>query len=188
MSKSFGAGALLYPQTVYMIGTYDEDGTPDVMNAAWGGIAGEDRVAICLDRTHKTTENLKRTRSFTVSPATVDTVVPCDYLGIVSAYKVPDKVARSGLHVERASKVDAPRVKELPLVAECEVVSYDEETEILIGRIVDIVADDSILTDGKIDPVKLRPIAYDASMHGYYAMTEKVGTAWKSGAVLMRRS
>lgn len=188
MSKSFGASALLYPQTVYMIGTYDENGNPDVMNAAWGGIAGEDKVSICLDRSHKTTENFKKTGAFTVSPATVDTVVPCDYLGIVSAYKVPDKVARSGFHVEKASKVNAPRIKELPLVAECEVVSYDDETEILIGRIVDIVADDSILTDGKIDPVKLKPIAYDGSMHGYYAVTEKVGTAWKSGSALMHRS
>lgn len=181
MRKSLGAKTLLYPQVVYIIGTYNEDGTPNAMNAAWGGIMGEDRVAICVDRTHRTTANFKRTGSFTVSPATVDTVVAADYVGIVSGNDVPDKVSRAGFHASKASNVDAPVFDELPLAAECEVVCYDEETEVLIGRIVDISADESVMTDSKIDPAKLRPIAYDPGMHGYYSMSEKVGSAFRDG-------
>ncbi len=188
MRTSLKAKTLLYPQPVYIIGTYDEDGTPNAMNAAWGGIMGEDKVSICIDRGHRTTANFKRTGAFTVSPATVDTSVAADYVGIVSGNDVPDKVARAGFHASRASKVDAPIFDELPLVAECEVLSYDEETEILIGRIVDIAVDDSVLTDGKVDPMKLRPIAYDPGMHGYYSMTEKVGTAFHDGKKLKNRS
>ena len=188
MRTSLNSKTLLYPQTVYIIGTYDEDGTPNAMNAAWGGIMGEDKVSICIDRGHLTTANFKRTGAFTVSPATVDTAVAADYVGIVSGKDVHDKVAKAGFHATKASKVDAPLFEELPLAAECEVVSYDEETEILIGRIVEIVAEESILTDGKVDPAKLRPIAYDPGMHGYYSMTERVGNAFQDGNRLKNRS
>ncbi|MCQ2079680.1 MAG: flavin reductase family protein [archaeon] len=181
MRKNFGAKPLMYPMPVYMIASYGSDGTPNVMNAAWGGIIGENRVAICVDRSHKTTENVVARKAFTVSVATVDQTVACDYVGIVSGNDVPDKFARAGFHAERSEFVDAPLIRELPMALECRLISYDPETEVMLGEIVNVCADESVLTDGRIDPMKVRPIIYDSSMKGYYSMTEKVGSAFKDG-------
>ena len=119
MRKDFGAKPFLYPQPVLMIATYGEDGTPDVMNAAWGGIADMKRVAMYLSASHKTVKNILARKAFTVSMADADHVTECDYLGIVSANQVPDKVARAGFHVTKSAHVDAPLVDELPLALEC---------------------------------------------------------------------
>lgn len=96
MRKNFGAKAMLYPMPVLIIGTYDEDGTPNAMNAAWGGISEEDEISICISADHKTTLNLLKTKAFTVSAADVDNVVAADYVGIVSGCKAADKLARCG--------------------------------------------------------------------------------------------
>ena len=133
MRKDFGAKPFLYPQPVLMIATYGEDGTPDVMNAAWGGIADMKRVAMYLSASHKTVKNILARKAFTVSMADADHVTECDYLGIVSANQVPDKVARAGFHVTKSAHVDAPLVDELPLALECRFVSFDEESELLVG-------------------------------------------------------
>ena len=105
MRKDFGAKPFLYPQPVLMIATYGEDGTPDVMNAAWGGIADMKRVAMYLSASHKTVKNILARKAFTVSMADADHVTECDYLGIVSANQVPDKVARAGFHVTKLSLI-----------------------------------------------------------------------------------
>ena len=162
MRKDFGAKPFLYPQPVLMIATYGEDGTPDVMNAAWGGIADMKRVAMYLSASHKTVKNILARKAFTVSMADADHVTECDYLGIVSANQVPDKVARAGFHVTKSAHVDAPLVDELPLALECRFVSFDEESELLVGEIVNVSADERILNaDGAIDPAKLRPITFE---------------------------
>ncbi|MBQ9912405.1 MAG: flavin oxidoreductase, partial [Firmicutes bacterium] len=96
MRKDFGVKTWVYPQPVQIIGTYDEDGNADIMNAAWGGMSNDEELFICLSADHKTTKNLQKTKAFTVSFGTRETVVPCDYVGIVSANKVSDKVERSG--------------------------------------------------------------------------------------------
>ncbi len=184
MRKNFGAGAVVYPMPVYIIASYGEDGTPNAMNAAWGGICGESRICICVDRSHKTTANILARKAFTVSPATVDRLVPCDYVGITSANTVPDKFSRAGFAVEKSENVDAPMIKELPVALECKMVSYDNDTEVLLGEIVNVCADESVLTDGKIDITKLRPITYDPVSHGYFAVGEKVGTAFRDGKPL----
>lgn len=178
MRKDFGAKPLTYPQPVYMIGTYDEQGVPDVMNAAWGGISNDTEISFCLARTHKTVANLKKTGAFTVSMATEDQLAACDYLGLVSGNKVPDKVARAGFHVEKSSRVNAPIIAELPMVLECGVKSYDEENERLVGEILNVSADESILTDGKIDPAKLRPLVLDPVNHTYLVAERAVGKAF----------
>ncbi|MCQ2084972.1 MAG: flavin reductase family protein [archaeon] len=185
MRKNFGAKPMAYPMPVYIIASYDSNGVPDAMNAAWGGISGEDKITICVDRSHKTTANVVERKAFTVSMATVDQLVPCDYVGIVSANDVPDKFAKAGFHAEKSENVDAPLIKELPLALECKLVSYDAETEVMVGQIVNVCADESILTDGKVDPAKLKPIVYDTAGHGYYSMTERVGSAFKDGKKLM---
>lgn len=182
MRTNFGAKALLYPMPVFIIGTYDENGTPDAMNAAWGGIADDTKINLCLSPSHKTVDNLKKTGAFTVSMATANYVAECDYLGIESGHKVNDKIARAGLHVVKAPNVNAPMIEELPMCLECKVISYDEATCRLLGEIVNVSADESVVVNGKIDVEKLAPITYDSSNHAYFRLGEKVGNAFKDGS------
>ena len=181
MRKNFGSQHWLFPQPVLMIATYNEDGTPDIMNAAWGGISDSDEISISISNTHKTAKNLLKRGAFTVSFATADQVAACDYVGLVSGNKVPDKFARAGFHAVKSEFVDAPLVEELPMALECRVRSYDTETDILRGEIVNVCADETILTDGKIDPAKLRPIVFDPVNHDYLELGAKVGKAFSEG-------
>ena len=183
MRKNFGAKPMLYPMPVFIIGTYNPDGTPNAMNAAWGGIADTERISICLDD-HRTTRNILERKAFTVSMADAANVLPADYVGIVSGDKVPDKVAKAGWHVTKSEFVDAPLIDELPMALECTLIGYDEETDLLIGKIVNVCAEERILTDGKIDLGKFRPITYDPCGHGYYTLGEKVGQAFSDGTKL----
>lgn len=185
MRKNFGAKPWTYPQPVFIIGTYDEQGKPDVMNAAWGGIDYDDRINLCLSTGHKTVKNLLATKAFTVSMGTVDKMVECDYAGIVSANNAADKFEHTGFHATKSEFVNAPLINELPMTVECELVSYDPETCHLVGRIVNVSADESILDNkGKIDPAKLRPIVFDPVHNDYLAVGEKVGNAFKDGSKL----
>lgn len=166
---------------VLMIGTYNEDGTPDIMNAAWGGISDANQISICLTESHKTVANMRRTGAFTVSIADADHVAECDYLGIVSANKEPKKVEKAGFTVTKSEFVNAPVVNELKMTLECKLISRDSETGISVGEIVNVCADESVLTDGKIDPAKLRPITFDGVNNAYLVIGEKVGNAFKDG-------
>ena len=182
MSKiNLGAKPFLYPMPVLIVGTYDENGVPNAMNAAWGCITDMNEITISMSP-HKTTENIAVTGAFTVSIATEDTVVPCDYVGVESASKVPDKFTKAGFHATKSDLVNAPLIDELPMALECKVKSYEDE--ILVGEIVNIIADESILTDGKIDPKKLKPITYDPVNHTYIGLGEVVGNAFKDGLQL----
>lgn len=185
MRKNFGAKPWTYPQPVFIVGTYDEQGNPDAMNAAWGGIGYDDQINMCLSAGHKTVKNLLATRAFTVSMGTAAQMVACDYVGIVSGNNVPDKLARAGFHTVRSEFVNAPIIEELPMTVECELISYDEETCHLVGRIINVSADESILDEnGKIDAGKLRPIVFDPVHNGYLVVGEKVGNAFKDGLAL----
>ena len=185
MRKNFGAKAMCYPMPVFIIGTYNADGTPNAMNAAWGGISEETEITICVDSSHKTAENLIARKAFTVSMATAQMLVACDYVGIVSGTKEPDKFSKAGFHATKSAFVDAPLIDELPMALECEVISYDEETCRLVGRIVNVCADESVLNEnGKVDVAKLQPITYDPMNHHYLVLGEKVGQAFHDGVVL----
>ena len=184
MRKNFGPKPLCYPQPVFILGTYDENGVPDAMNAAWGGISEENEVSVCISENHKTTENILVKKAFTVSMATAEYVVAADYVGIVSGDKVPDKVARAGLTTEKSPFVDAPRIRELPMALECEFVSYDDNSGLLIGKVVNVCAEESILTDDVIDLSKFHPITYDPCGHGYYTLGDRVGNAFADGKKL----
>ena len=184
MRKNFGAKTWLYPMPVLIVGTYGEDGVPNAMNAAWGGVYDTDQVMVCLADDHKTTENIKMTGAFTVSFATADTVVPCDYVGIVSGNDVPDKVERAGFHITRSEFVNAPIIEELPMTIECELIKFNEDG-ICIGRIVNVSADERILgEDGLIDVKRLDPIIYEGVRHGYYSFGDRVGQAFSDGKKL----
>ena len=185
MRKNFGAKTMCYPMPVFMIGTYNEDGTPNVMNAAWGGISEEQEISICVDSEHKTAENLQKRKAFTVSMATAKYMAACDYVGLVSGNKEPDKFAKAGFHATKSEFVDAPLIDELPMALECEVISYDTETCRLVGKIVNVSADESILGEnGKVDVARLRPITYDSMNHHYLVLGEKVGQAFHDGTSL----
>ena len=177
----FGANPLMYPMPVLIIGTYDENGNPNAMNAAWGTITDFQEISISLSE-HKTTENFAKTGAFTVSMATEDWVVACDYVGIESAKNVPDKFAKAGFHAVKSKNVNAPLIAELPMALECKVKSY--ENDILVGEIVNVCADEAVLTDGVIDIKKLKPIAYDPANHTYVSMGEVVGKAFSDGEKL----
>ena len=181
MRKNFGAKTWLYPMPVLIIGTYDENGTPNAMNAAWGGIYDTNQVMVCLAHDHKTTENIKKTGAFTLSFATAKTVAPCDYVGIVSANDVPDKLERAGFHTTKSETVNAPIIDELPMTVECKLIKFNEDG-ICIGEIVNVSADESILDEnGKVDAKKLDPIIYDSVTHAYWNFGEKVGQAFFDG-------
>ena len=185
MRKNFGAKSICYPMPVFIIGTYGADGTPNVMNAAWGGISEEEEISICVDADHKTAENILLKKAFTVSMATADYVTACDYVGIVSGNQVPDKFARAGFHATKSNFVDAPLIDELPMALECELISFEPESCRLVGRIVNVSADESVLDPkGKIDVAKLRPITYDPVYNRYLALGEAVGRAFQDGVAL----
>lgn len=178
--KNFGSDHALMttPQPCVMIATWDENKNPDVMMAAWAGQYDYRQIVISLSK-HKTTENLAKTGAFTVSFATENDVAESDYFGIVSGNNVPDKVARAGFTTSPSPNVDAPIIDQYPLTLECKVVSFDNG--ILIGEVVNMSADESIITDGKVDLAKLKPIVFDAAGVCYRSVGNVVGKAWGAG-------
>lgn len=185
MRKNFGVKTWLYPMPVFIVAAYDEAGVPNAMNAAWGGIHTDNMVALCLSESHKTTRNILATKAFTVSMATAGQVVACDYVGLVSGNREPDKFAKAGFHAVKSDFVNAPLIEELPMTLECEFVSYDEETCQLVGRIVNVSASEEVLDEaGQIDPSRLKPITYDPIHHTYLVLGEKVGQAFADGKAL----
>ena len=178
--KNFGPDHALVttPQPCVMIATWDKDHTPDVMMAAWAGQYDFKQIVVSLSK-HKTTQNLEQTGAFTVSFADLRTVAESDYFGLVSGSKVPDKVARAGFTVTPSPNVDAPIIDQYPLTLECKVMSWSNG--ILVGEVVNMCADESILTDSKVDLEKLQPIVFDAASMTYRAIGKVVGKAWGDG-------
>ena len=184
MRKDFGVNPWFYPLPVLIIGTYDAEGKPDAMNAAWGGLYDANLVELCLSAGHKTTKNINLKKAFTISFADAANVAACDYVGIASGNNTPDKMEKAGLTAVKSGFVDAPLFEQLPLALECKYVRTTEEGNI-IGEIVNISADERILgADGKIDVAKLRPISYEPVSNGYYVLGEKVGQAFSDGMKL----
>ena len=181
MRRNFGAKPILYPQPVFIIATYNDDGTADAMNAAWGGVSDSNQITMCISATHRTTRNVLARGAFTVSMGTADTVVACDYVGLVSGEKEPAKLEKAGFHPVKSEFVDAPLIAELPMALECRLVSYDPESCRMVGEIVNVCAEEGVLTDGKVDPAKLRPITFDGQNNTYLVLGEKVGDAFSDG-------
>ena len=182
--KNFGGQHALMttPQPCVMIATWDKDHTPDVMMAAWAGQYDYKQIVVSMSK-HKTTENLELTGAFTVSFADIRTVAESDYFGLVSGNKVPDKVAKAGFSFTPSPNVDAPIINEYPLTLECKVVSWADG--ILVGEVVNMSAEERILTDGKVDLEKLQPIVFDAASMTYRSIGEVVGKAWGAGKVFV---
>jgi flavin reductase (DIM6/NTAB) family NADH-FMN oxidoreductase RutF len=177
-----GNKSIITPEGVFIIGTYDENGVPNAMNAAWGMQSDMGEITLMLAK-HKTTENFEKTGAFTVAFGTADTVLISDYFGVETGSKV-NKIEKAGCHVHKSTHVNAPIIEEYPLTLECKVKSWDNETGYLIGTIVASQADDSILTDGKVDLSKLKPIIFDPSFNVYRVIGEVVGNAFRDGLKL----
>ena len=183
--KSFGAKPLSYPQPVWIIATYDENGVPDAMNAAWGGISEEKEVSVCLSPEHKTCKNFEKTGAFTISMADAPHEDGCDYVGIVSGNRLPDKFARAGFTATKSDLVNAPIINELAVCIECRVISFDQDSCILKWEVINVSVDESALTDGRVDVAKVAPICFDPFNHCYHVIGEMVGKAWDAGKKLI---
>ena len=183
MRKNFGSKPWFYPLPVLIIGTYNPDGTPDAMNAAWGGLYGADQVVLCLSQGHRTTKNILDRKAFTVSFADADHVVPADYVGMVSGNREPAKVEKSGFHTTRSELVDAPLINELPVALECRLLKVSEGGN-LIGQIVNVSVDESVLGPDGIDFSLFKPIAFEPYHNGYHVLGERVGNAFQDGGAL----
>ena len=190
MKKDIIVQPYLFPMPTYMIGTYNEDDSVDVMMMAWGGICDTKMVALNLEANHRTVANLKARKAFTLAVPGTDTLKESDFFGIASANNMPDKFARTGLHAVKSGKVDAPVIEEYPLTLECRVVEFQEQPYGLrvLGEIVGILAEERVL-DGqrRIDAGELHAFAFDQMRNGYYAVGERIGQAWNAGADLMNK-
>ena len=180
MRKDLVVKPYLYPQLVMIIGTYDINGKPNAMNAAWGGMADYNKIMVCMSN-HKTTENISLHNEFTVSIGDANHVVECDYVGIVSQNKEPNKMEKAKFTTAKANMVNAPIINELPLCLECRLIKIVEE-DLYIAEIINVNADESILDEnGNVSLEKFIPISYDPSTHGYYKVQGRVGNAFKDG-------
>ncbi|MBR1555699.1 MAG: flavin reductase family protein [Oscillospiraceae bacterium] len=189
MRKDLGVQPALFPMPVLMIAAYDENDVVNVMNAAWGTVCAMDKVALIIDKDHKTTQNIFKTKAFTVSIADKAHIEGADFFGIATGNKMPDKFAKSGYHAEKSAHVNAPVITEFPVALECEFAEVVETENIyaVIGKIVNVSAEESVLSEnGKIDPSKLNALIFDQFQSGYYATGEKVGQAWNAGKEMMK--
>lgn len=189
MKKDLGVHPYLFPMPVLMIATFGENDKVDVMNMAWGGICDNNKVALNITESHKTSENIKKRGAFTISVADIAHIEESDFFGIASGNKMDDKFERTGMHAIKSSRVDAPIIEEYPITLECKVVKIqnDEFGFRVIGEIVNVLADESVLDEkGKVDPTKLNAFVFDQFQSGYYKIGKKVGQAWNSGMKFMK--
>lgn len=188
MRKSIKTTEAIFPMPVLMIATYNEDGTIDVMNAAWGMMLERDQVVLNLTETHKTVKNIKARKAFTVSIADAKHVVEADYFGVVSGNNTPNKFENSGLTAGKSENVDAPIINEFPICMECEFIEYQDGPYGcgVVGKIMNVTADERIMKEGHVDISLLDAIAFDPYTHGYYKVGERVGDAFKDGLKLKK--
>lgn len=184
MRKNFGTKSWFYPLPVLIIGTYDENGASNAMNAAWGGLYDADKVVLCLSAGHKTTKNIQAKGAFTVAFADTAHMISADYVGIASGNNEPKKMEKAGFHTTKSALVDAPLIDELPVALECNLLKVNEDGNI-IGQIVNVSIDESVLdSDGKLDMSKFQPISFEPANNGYHVLGERVGNAFRDGSKL----
>ncbi len=185
MRKSIKTTEAIFPMPVLMIATYNEDGSVNVMNAAWGMMLERNQVILNLTETHKTVKNIKMRKAFTVSIADSNHVVEADYFGIVSGNNTPNKFENSGLTAVKSENVDAPIINEFPICLECEFIEYGDCG--VIGKVVNVTALESVMNGDNVDISLVNAIAFDPYTHGYYKVTERVGNAFQDGMQLKNR-
>lgn len=189
MRKKLNITEGIFPMPVLMVATYNEDGSVNVMNAAWGTMQERGNVVLNLTETHKTVKNIKARKAFTVSIADAAHVVEADYFGVESGNKNPHKFENSGLTAEKSEFVDAPIINEFPICLECEFIEFQggEYGCGVIGKVINVTADEKVIVNDNIDISLINAIAFDPYTHGYYKVTEKVGNAFKDGLQLKNK-
>ena len=188
MKKDLGKLPAIFPMPVLIVAAYDENGTVQAMNAAWGMMAGMDKVALSISERHATVKAIRQTKAFTVSLADRDHLKEADYFGIASGNTLPDKFDRSGCHAQKSASVNAPVIDEFPVCMECELLEIVETENLhaVVGRVVNVRADEKVLgEDGKVDPARIGAVLFDQFRNGYYAAGEKAGDAWSDGRALL---
>ena len=181
MKKEIKMAPAIFPMPVILIATYNEDGSVDVMNAAWGCAYDTNQIQLNISESHRTTKNIRRTGCFVVTMADQAHIAEADYFGLVSGDRVKDKFARTGLKSHKSDLVDAPILDDFPICMECKDIEFQGEYGVL-GEIVRLTVDDKYVDEkGNVDLTKMRIISYDPFNHGYYVVGEKVGHAFKDG-------
>lgn len=185
MKKSIKTTEAIFPMPVLMIATYNDDGTVNVMNAAWGTMLERNQVILNLTESHKTVKNIRNRKAFTVSIANAKNMIAADYFGVVSGNNILNKFENSGLTVIKSENVDAPIINEFPICMECKLL--DEESNWgIVGKVVNVLADEEVMNGDNVDISLLGAIAFDPYTHGYYKVTERVGNAFKDGLQLKK--
>ena len=190
MRKDLGSLPGVFPMPVLMVATYGEDGKVDVMNVAWGGICGMDKIALNLAAERKTLKNIRAKKAFTVSLADEAHLAEADFLGTASGNVMSDKFERTGLHAVKSGRVDAPVIEEFPVTLECELAEIHDcfGEQRVVGTIVNVTVDEKFLDEsGKVDVKKINPVMFDQFRNAYYNVGEKVGDAWRIGAPFMKK-
>ncbi|MBR1936258.1 MAG: flavin reductase family protein [Bacilli bacterium] len=185
MKKSIKTTEAIFPMPVLMIATYNEDGSVNVMNAAWGTMLERDQVILNLTESHKTVKNIRKRKAFTVSIADSKHVTEADYFGMVSGNNNQNKFEKSGLTATKSGRVDAPIINEFPICMECELLDNESNWGI-VGKVVNTLVDEEVMTNDNVDVKLLEAIAFDPYTHGYYKVTERVGNAFKDGLRLKK--
>lgn len=186
MKKNLGSAGELFPQSVFIVASYNANGVPNAMNVAWGGECTRNEVAINIGD-HKTTENILARGAFTVAPADAAHVVEADYFGMATGRKV-NKAEKSGMTFAKSEFVDAPVIEEFPLTMECVVKAVQDwgGEKRFIGEIVNTRVDEAILDEeGRIDFGRMRPLVYDSTRRIYRVVGEEVAGAWEAGKSLL---
>lgn len=186
MRKNIKTTEAIFPMPVLLVATYNEDGSVNVMNAAWGTMQERNKVALNLTESHKTVKNIKRTKAFTVSIADAKHVAEADYFGVVSGNFEAKKFEKSGLTAVKSNFVDAPIINEFPVCMECKFVEYQDGENGLgvIGKVVNVSVDERCMNGDTVDIEKIEAIAFDPYTHGYYKVSKRVGNAFKDGLKL----
>ncbi|MBQ6564194.1 MAG: flavin reductase family protein [Clostridiales bacterium] len=190
MKKNLGVIPAVYPMPVLIVAAYDENKKVNAMNAAWGMICAMDKIALFIDEDHKTTQNLLKSKAFTVALADQAHMDVADFFGIATGNKMEDKFERTGYHAVKSEFVNAPVIEEFPVVMECELaeVVQTESMYAIVGKIINVAAEEAVLSEkDKVDPAKLNALIFDQFQHGYYTSGEQVGKAWNAGAGLMKK-
>ncbi len=190
MRKNLGVLPAVYPMPVLMVASYDKNNTVQILNAAWGMICAEDKIALFIDKEHATTKAIMQSKAFTVSLADKSHIDVADYFGIATGNKYPDKFAKTGFHAEKSIFVNAPIISEFPLTMECELQDILDSSILhaVIGKIKNVSVDEKILDDdGKVNPSKIEALVFDQFKSGYYVIGDKVGQAWNSGKDLFSK-
>lgn len=184
MRKNIKTTDAIFPMPVLMIATFNEDGSVNVMNAAWGMMLESDEIVLNLSQTHKTFKNIMERKAFTVSMADAKHVKEADFFGIETGNRVSNKLQQSGLSFEKSTNVDAPIINEFPICLECEFERMSDCG--VVGRVKNVSADQSVLNGESVDVEVLQAIAFDPFTHGYYKIGERVGNAFKDGLELRK--